>query len=261
MDCTFCLDCVHACPHENVSLLASLPGSQLVRIERSKKRRNKFFRRFDVAALIFLLVFAAFSNAGGMVLPVQTWERSLQTSFRVGSLQPILGVLYLISMVVVPALLIACSVWLSRVFGPTGVAWKEIVSRYAPAFVPLGFSMWLIHFSYHLLTAGQTALPVIQRAAMDVGITLLGAPNWSLSSTMPSMDWLPALELLLLGLGLLFTLYIGWRTASRLGLTLSRRLRLNAPWAALAFLLYSIGMWIIFQPMQMRGMMMMNSMH
>ncbi|HXM48717.1 MAG TPA: cytochrome c oxidase assembly protein [Pyrinomonadaceae bacterium] len=256
MDCTLCLDCVHACPHENVSLLASLPGSQLVRIERSKKRRNKFFRRFDVAVLIFLLVFAAFSNASGMTLPVLSWERSLQTSFRVGSLQPILGVLYLVSMVVVPSLLVACSVWLSKLFGPTRVAWKEIVSTYAPAFVPLGFSMWLIHFSYHLLTAGQTALPVIQRAAMDVGITLFGAPNWSLSSTMPSLDWLPALELLLLDLGLLFTLYIGWRTASRFGLTMSRRLRLNAPWAALAFLLYSIGMWIVFQPMQMRGMMM-----
>ena len=260
LDCTLCLDCVHACPHENVSLLASLPGSQLVRIERSKKRRNKFFRRFDVAALIFLLVFAAFANAGGMVLPVQTWERSLQTSFRVGSLQLILGFLYLVSMVVVPVLLVACSVWLSKVFGPTRAAWKEIVWTYAPAFVPLGFSMWLIHFSYHLLTAGQTALPVIKRAAMDVGITLLGAPNWSLSSTMPSLDWLPALELLLLDLGLLFTLYIGWRTASRFGLTLSHRLRLNAPWAALAFLLYLIGMWIIFQPMQMRGMMMMDSM-
>jgi len=75
--------------------------------------------------------------------------------------------------------------------------------------------MWLIHFSYHLLNAGPTALPVIQRAAMDAGITLLGAPDWSPSSTMPSMDWLPALELLLLGLGLLFTLYIGWRIASR----------------------------------------------
>src|SRR5882672_2201925 len=127
MDCTLCLDCVHACPHENVSLLASLPGIQLVRIERSRKRRNKFFRRFDVAALIFLLVFAAFSNAGGMVLPVLTWERSLQTSFRVGSLQPMLGVLYLVSMVVVPSLLVASSVWLSRVFGPARVAWKEIV--------------------------------------------------------------------------------------------------------------------------------------
>src|SRR5258708_39521920 len=100
MACSLWLDCVHGCPHENVSLLASLPGSQLVRIEPGKKRRNKFFRRFDVAALIFLLVFAAFANAGGMVLPVQNWERALQTSFRGGSLQLIVGGLYLLSMVV-----------------------------------------------------------------------------------------------------------------------------------------------------------------
>src|SRR6185312_5690270 len=207
------------------------------------------------------LVFAAFANAGGMVLPLQSWEQSLETKLGLASLQPIIAVLYLVALVVLPAFLIAGCVWLTKTLGALRAGWREIVWTYAPAFVPLGFSMWLAHFSYHLLTAGQTALPVIQRAAMDTGITLLGAPDWSLSSTMPSLDWLPALELLLLDLGLLFTLYIGWRTAARFGATLSRRLRLNAPWAALAFLLYSIGMWIIFQPMQMRGMMMMDSMH
>ncbi len=31
MDCTFCLDCVHACPHDNVGILASVPTSQLIR--------------------------------------------------------------------------------------------------------------------------------------------------------------------------------------------------------------------------------------
>jgi len=261
MDCTFCLDCVHACPHENVSLLASLPGSQLVQIERSKKRRHRFFRRFDIAILIFMLVFAAFINAGGMVLPVQAWEQSLQASVGVGSIQPVLGVSYLLSIIVVPVLLIACCVWLSKILGRIRLGWRETVSRFAPAFVPVGFSMWLIHFSYHLFSSGQTALPVIQRAAMDVGITVLGAPNWLLSSTMPSLDWLPSFELLLLDLGLLLTLYISWRIASRFRLNFVQTLRLNAPWAALAVVLYSIGVWIIFQPMQMRGMMMMHSMH
>jgi hypothetical protein len=121
--------------------------------------------------------------------------------------------------------------------------------------------MWLIHFSYHLFSSGQTALPVIQRAAMDVGITVLGAPNWLLSSTMPSLDWLPSFELLLLDLGLLLTLYISWRIASGFRFNFVQTLRLNAPWAALAVALYLIGVWIIFQPMQMRGMMMMHSMH
>jgi hypothetical protein len=119
----------------------------------------------------------------------------------------------------------------------------------------------LIHFSYHLLTGGQTAVPVIQRAARDVGINILGAPAWFLSSAMPTFDWLPSLDLLLLDLGLLFTLYLGWRLASRFRLTFGQTLRLNAPWAGLAFVLYSIGVWIIFQPMQMRGMMMTHAMH
>jgi len=256
MDCTFCLDCVHACPHENVSLLAALPGTQLVKIQRSKKRQDRFFRRFDVAVLIFLLVFAAFINAGGMVLPVQAWEQSLQASLGVGSIQPVLGVSYLFSIIVVPVLLIACCVWFCKILGRIRLGWRETVSRFAPAFVPVGFSMWLIHFSYHLFSSGQTALPVIQRAAMDVEITIFGTPNWLLSSRMPSLDWLPSFELLLLDLGLLLTLYISWRIASRFQLNFVQTLRLNAPWAALAVALYLIGVWIIFQPMQMRGMMM-----
>jgi hypothetical protein len=31
---------------------------------------------------------------------------------------------------------------------------------------------------------------------------------------------------------------------------------LVAPWAVLAMVLYAVGVWIVFQPMQMRGMMM-----
>jgi hypothetical protein len=233
-----------------------MPGTQLVQIARSSNRRIKFFGRFDVAVLIFLLVFAAFVNAGGMVLPVQAWEQSLRTNLRVESMQPILAVLYILSIIIVPALLVTACVWLSKRFGGIRAGWRKTISTFAPAFVPVGFSMWLIHFSYHLLSGGQTAVPVIQRAAMDIGIKILGTPNWSLSSTMPSFDWLPSLEFIVLDLGLLFTLYIGWRIASRFRLSFAHTLRLNAPWASLAVVLYAIGVWIIFQPMQMRGMMM-----
>jgi len=160
-------------------------------------------------------------------------------------------------MLLLPALLVGSCARLAGIFGRVSAGWRESVSTFAPAFVPLGFSMWLIHFSYHLLMGAMTALPVIQRAATDVGITVFGAPDWSLSSTMPSLDWLPSLELLLLGIGLLLTLYVGWRSASRLRLSFARTLGLLAPWAVLALVLYTAGVWIIFQPMQMRGMMMM----
>ena len=261
MDCTFCLDCLHACPHENVSLLASLPGSQLVRIERGRKRPHRLFRRFDVAVLIFLLVFAAFVSAGGMVEPVQAWERSLRDSFALSSTQPVVVCLYLLTMLFLPTLLVGLCARLNGIFGRVPAGWRESVSTFAPAFVPLGFSMWLIHFSYHLLTGGRAGLPVFQRAATDAGISIFGAPDWSLASTMLSLDWLPSLELLVLGIGLLFTLYVGWRSASRFRLGFARTLGLLAPWAILALVLYTAGVWVIFQPMQMRGMMMMHEMN
>jgi hypothetical protein len=116
--------------------------------------------------------------------------------------------------------------------------------------------MWLVHFSYHLFTGAQAAVPVIQRAAINVGLTVFGKPEWSLSSAMIGLEWLPSLQLLLLGVGLLFTLYVGWRLACSFKLRFAHTLGLLAPWAILAFVLYSAGIWIMFQPMQMRGMMM-----
>jgi cytochrome c oxidase assembly factor CtaG len=255
MDCTFCLDCVHACPHQNVSLLASRPGTQLVRIQR-RKRSLRWFRRFDGAVLIFLLAFAAFVNAGSMVGSVQAWEQAVQSTFRLASMQTILFFLYLFTLVVVPALLVASCVWLARLLSGRHIKWRVCVSTFAQSFVPLGLSMWLAHFSYHLLNGALTALPVIQRAATDVGVTILGKPDWSLSSAMLELDWLPSLQLLWLGVGLLFTLYVGWRLACSFRLRFARTLGLLAPWAVLALVLYSAGIWIVFQPMQMRGMMM-----
>jgi len=255
MDCTFCLDCVHACPHQNVSLIASLPGTQLVRIK-GRKRSLRWFRRCDGAVLIFLLVFGAFVNAGSMVESVQGWEQSVQSWFALVSMQTVLFFLYLLTLIVVPALLVASCVSLAKLLSRRNIKWRQCVSTFAVAFVPLGFSMWVAHFTYHLLTGVLTALPVIQRAAKDVGLTIFGKPEWSLSSAMLGLEWLPALQLTILGLGLLFTLYVGWRLACTFRLRFARTVGLLAPWAVLAFVLYSAGIWIMFQPMQMRGMMM-----
>jgi cytochrome c oxidase assembly factor CtaG/ferredoxin len=255
MDCTFCLECVSACPHENVSLLATLPGTRLVRIE-GRKRSLRWFRRFDGAVLIFLLVFAGFINAGSMSESVQHWEQALQQTLGRWSFHIILFVSFLIALVAVPVMLVAASVWLGKFFSRRPMSWRESVSTFAQAFVPLGFSMWLAHFSYHLVNGALTAVPVIQRAAKSAGLNILGKPDWSLSASMINFDWMPSMQLVVLGLGLLSTLYIGWQLASSFRLKFARTLGMAAPWAVLALVLYAAGVWIIFQPMQMRGMMM-----
>jgi len=76
----------------------------------------------------------------------------------------------------------------------------------------------------------------------------------TLSAAIPS--WLPAAQILLLDAGLVLSVYLAWRTARREAGNVRRAVGLLMPWAALAIGLYAAAVWILFQPMQMRGMVM-----
>jgi cytochrome c oxidase assembly factor CtaG/ferredoxin len=210
-DCTFCLDCVQACPQHNVGVLPVLPGQSL-RDDARGSGIGRLTRRPDVAALVLILVFGAFLNAAGMTDPVMMWMHRWHA--QLGSMIPVVTLLYLIGLIIVPA-----AVFVSQ----RGKGMYAFVL----ALVPLGFSMWLAHLSYHLVVA------------------------WTKSSP----EWLPGLELLVLGAGLLLTLHTAWDAAH--DRNAARRIAGRMwPSALLATGLYAVGVWIVFQPMQMRGMVM-----
>jgi hypothetical protein len=255
LDCTFCLDCVHACPHQNIGLISISPGTQLIP-DRVRTSFGRLARRPDVAALALLLVAGAFVNAAGMVAPVQAWEQQLQSTFGVTSSLPVVTFLFAVGLLVVPAVVAACCGALSRSLGGSSVPWKKLTSSFVMALVPVGFSMWVAHFVYHLLTGASAIVPVLKRAASDIGIRSLGKPDWSSAGAMVPIEWLTSIQILLLGAGLLFTLYFCWRTAFSFASQPRSAFGLLLPWAVFALALYSAGIWIVFQPMQMRGMMM-----
>ncbi len=244
MDCTTCLDCVHACPHDNVGLIATPPGAELWS-DRRRSGVGRFSRRPDLAALILVLVFGAFANAAGMVGPVAEAQEWLAQ--RAGVRSPLLAktAFYLCALVVLPLLAVAGAAALSRRWGRLNGGIREIATRYAFALVPLGFGMWLAHYSFHFLTSYETAVPAAQRFTADLGATFLGAPEWARACCRPATAWLLPLELLFLDVGLLLSLYAGYRLAPTT--------KALAPWALLMVLLFAAGVWILFQPMQMRG--------
>jgi hypothetical protein len=243
MDCTTCLDCVHACPHDNVGLIAGLPTAELTS-DRQRSGVGRFGRRRDIAALVVVLVFGAFANAASMVGPVvegQEWLARLA-----GVRSPLLEIaFYLLALVAVPLLAVGGAAALSRWWGRLKVGTLEVATRYAYALVPLGLGMWLAHYCFHFLTSYDTAVPVAQRFAEDLGLTWLGRPAWVGDCCRPVTGWLLPLELLFLDVGLLLSLYAGYRLAPSL--------KALAPWALLLVLLFAAGVWILFQPMQMRG--------
>ena len=84
MDCTFCLDCVHACPHDNVGLIAGLSGSANCGTIRFRSGIGRFGTRTDLAALVVVLMFGALTNAAGMVGPVVEWQDQLRSTLVTG---------------------------------------------------------------------------------------------------------------------------------------------------------------------------------
>jgi hypothetical protein len=252
LDCTFCLDCVYACPHQNVGLIALTPVSQLTH-DSYRSTLGRLSRRMDVAALVLLLVFGAFVNAAGMIAPTTQLERALQEHFGLGSVLPVTSAFFVLALLVVPVFLVGLCGLAWSVISRSAVRGKELICSFALTLTPLGLSMWLAHLGYHFLTGATVVVPVIQRVAIDLGSSLLGQPNWTSGPLLP-LDWVPSIQILLLDGGLLLTLYAGWRVAQRFTSGVRGTLSLLVPVAGLAILLYAAGVWIVFQPMEMRGM-------
>ena len=125
------------------------------------------------------------------------------------------------------------------------------MGRFVPALVPIGFAMWFAHMFFHFVTSAGAIVPVVQRL---IGVA---QPAWGMGHSMSGPDWLVPAQITALGLGLVFSVAAAWLVAMNLTARPARAAWLAAPWVLIATMLYVAGIWIVFQPMEMRGTMMM----
>jgi hypothetical protein len=248
MDCTFCLDCVHACPHDNIGILSRLPASELM-VDPRRSGIGRFSQRKDLAALAIVFSFGALLNAFGMVSPVYALESWLAGVLHVNSKAPVLGVLFALFLVMEPAVLLGLAAWLTQIFGGSRRTLVPLAVRYTYGLVPLGFGMWLAHYSFHFLTGLYTVVPVSQGALARLGLTVFSSPRWTLLGI--PMRYVQPLEIGFLVLGLAGSLLVIHQLAE--GDCAERPLRAFAPWAAVSVILWLAAIWMMFQPMDMRG--------
>jgi ferredoxin len=255
MDCTFCLDCVHACPHDNVGILSRLPAGELMS-DPQRSGVGRLSRRKDIAALTIVFCFGALMNAFGMVSPVYTVEAYLEKLLHIRQQGLILALLFFVSLVVAPALLLGGAAWTTRAFAGARERLVPLAIRYTYALVPLGFGMWLAHYGYHFFTGLYTVIPVAQSALAETGWPLLGDPRWTLVGLPKTI--VEPLEFGFLLLGLAGSLLIAWRLAEHdgEGCGENRTLCAFAPWAAVCALIFAASVWLMLQPMDMRATMM-----
>jgi polyferredoxin len=251
MDCTFCLDCIHACPHDNVGILSRLPGTELLG-DSLRSGIGYFSRRTDLAALAVVFTFGALLNAFGMVSPVYAVENWLGKMLHVRHESPVLGLIFAAFLILEPLLLLGSAAWLTRAWGRVHRAFVPLVVRYSYGLVPMGFGMWLAHYGFHFLTGLYTIIPVTQNLLASLGFPFLGEPHWTLTG-------LPANAVQVIEIGFLVLGFVGSLAVTH-GLAdedfPAKPMRAFIPWAVVCAVLFGASLWLIFQPMEMRATLM-----
>ena len=249
LDCTFCLDCVQACPHDNVAIAARLPGAELV----DGRRRSGIGRlaaRPDIAALAVVFAFGALFNAFAMVGPVYEVEQRLAGMMGVTSEAPVLLLMFVVGLGVGPAALLIAAAASTRWLSPGRGSLRADIVNYAVVLVPVGFGLWIAHYSFHLLTGVWTIVPVTQSAAADLfGRALFGAPLWPLAGMQPGAVF--PLQIGFVLLGAFGSLAVAYGIAEREHP--ARPAAAAMPWIVLVLLLAAAAMWVLSEPMEMRG--------
>lgn len=239
LDCTMCLDCVRACPHENVSLFTRTPGAEL-------SRADSWPRRWDISLLAIALGFMGISNAFGMAPPYYALQEWLAQNLGIANEFVVLLLIFGAINLLLPALASISAAWLGlRLTGfQKRDSLRDTLAAFAPAFVPIGFGIWFAHYSFHLLVGPGLIVPVIQEFLGGIG-------DWQ--------RWSFSLDLNIIGLVQLVVLVMSFfwslRLAQKAALRLYRRKALLGllPWALMLLLMMLLAWQIFTLPMEMRG--------
>ena len=271
LDCTLCMDCVKACPHENVEIALHLPTRDLIHDPlRSSLRRLS--GREDIATMVLVVVFSSLVNAAGMISPVVNFFASITQQYPLLS-GPFASLLFTFAICGGLLLMVIGMTQALRFFSAEKCS-KTLYCRFSLATLPLGLAMWTAHLLFHLATAASSTLPILDQFASDfravahvhaapINAMLAALPAAMPASCAPMMVMLTSgsggtnllsLQLWILDVGLLFSLYAGWRIIRQLTSTFRDSMAMLALWAISSTAFYALCVWVFTQPMQMRGM-------
>jgi ferredoxin len=241
MDCTLCLNCVRACPYDNVALRLRTPWREAV--------RDGWRHRGRRWALLLgtMLAWWGLMNAFAMVPPFFAIADAVAASLGTRSAPLVLGVLYLgVSALGLGVTLGAC--WLADLAGGARRGPWAAFDRWGYVWVVLAFGFWSAHYLFHFLTGALAIVPTFQHFFEYRGFAV--DTNWRLAQVVPSR-WLFPIGAGLVSAAAAVALVVTARVALR---DFGRR-GVLAMWAmGLAVLLVTVVQVLLLGlPMEMRG--------
>ncbi|MBZ0292968.1 MAG: FesM [Anaerolineae bacterium] len=237
LECVYCLDCVRACPHDNIGLMARLPGRELL-------KPGAWPKRWDVSLLVILLAFMGVTNAFGMVPPIYQLEFDLSQTLGTNNELLILLIIFGFGNILLPTTLVLLAAFLSKLFSGSKQSLRHITAAFAPAFVPVGLGVWIGHYTFHFLIGAGTIIPVFQEF---LGLT----GEWQRFGVAADQGFITLVQIVALLGGLVWGLSIAQTAALRM---YRRQSVLGfVPWALLLIGVILVMLQIFSLPMEMRG--------
>jgi len=242
MDCTLCMNCVRACPYDNVALTVRTPGRELARDPWARRGR------LAVLAMGVLLAFWGVMNALAMITPFYDLAARVSAFLSTRNEALLLIVLYAAVTVLGLAATVGAS-WLADRAGGKNTAPMQAFRRWGYVTVALGFSFWGAHYLFHFLTGALAIVPVFEHFFEYRGWLL--DPNWRLAQMVPTR-WLFPIQAFVAVVYTSVALYVAVRIARR---DFGTRNWVLALWPMLIYVLLftALQLIILAQPMEMRG--------
>lgn len=242
MDCTSCMNCVRACPYDNVALTVRSPGWEL--------RQAPWRKRWGLPliALGVMMLYWGLLNAVAMIPPFYDLARGL-SAWTGSRNEPFLLALVFAAFTVGGGAASLAAAVTADAAGGAGVHPRRALMRWGYVFVAMGFGFWAAHYLFHFLTGAASIVPVFEHFFAWRGANL--DPNWALARWMPSR-WMFPISAGVSGAYALLAAYLTVRIALR---DFPGTRAVTAMWPMLLFVvtLTALQILVLAQPMEMRG--------
>ncbi len=198
-NCGVCFECLRTCPLDNIAINIRPAGADLA------ESRN---RRLDEAYKAFIMLGSAFIYSAVLLGP---WGELKMAAYAIGSLPWLLyAMLFVVlTLVFLPGLFyLFTSIGLS--LAPSNRSRRRNFIIYGYAQIPLGLAAWIAFSLSFVFTNASYILPVLSDP-FGWGWDLLGTAGYSWTPYLTR--FLPALQILVLVVGLAWASLAAWRIA------------------------------------------------
>ncbi len=241
--CIQCMECVQACPHDNLSLNLRPWGSDLV---------NEGKPRADEAYLaLLMLTLAAFH--GITMTPV--WQQlvdAIRESVDVGRILGFsLGMgMLILGPIAIYAVLVGISKSLGDAHAVQSFTYRDYFIRYAYAMLPIALFYHIAHNLEHLLMEGPKIIAIISDP-FGWKWNLFGTAGWVIPPLI-ALDKLWIVQVFMVLVGHVYSLWVAQKISLRIFGSSQSAFRSQLPMLAgmIAFSVFSL--WLLKQPMEMR---------